>query len=240
VGNADINEVKAFEKFDTETGEFESFKIFGGSVFKKIGESEGFNSFCAVAAHVTAYARMTLLNFIMLSGWENCFYMDTDSLIVNKKGHENLLPFHDQKILGKIKEEKRDTKLIINCPKDYSFAGETKRKGNKKDSIQVDDMTFESTMWPKINSCIRSGSLNGYKNIDRKKVLTRAYNKGWVDKDGNVYPFTLKIHGKRENAILPPTVDTKDFYDMVRGKPQIKNQKDIILKKFRKYLMGNW
>lgn len=239
IGPAAIDEIKVYDRLDIETGKWDSFKIFGGSCFQKMGEEESFNSFPGVAAHVTAYARQTLLNFIEIAGWENIYYGDTDSLIVNETGHKRLLPWHDQKTLGKIKEEKRDKRLVINCPKDYLFAGEVKRKGIKKDAKQVNEITFDTTVWPKINSCIRAGNLDNYSNIKRTKVLTRAYTKGWVDLVGNMFPFRLTIE-ENKNVILPVNFKTRDFLRMEKGRPIARNQKDIIMKKYKGNISTKW
>lgn len=215
VGDAPPEVIKAEEIINIETGEREVYKIFGGSIFKKGEEEEGFNSFCGIASHVTAYARMELLKYIELAGWENVLYMDTDSLFVNAEGSQNLerAGVVDSKILGLMKLEKHDTKIYIKAPKDYEFAGEKKMKGVKKGSEQVTDENilselalkmnvrvsdlperiYSNIQWPSLYTFIRAGNLSNYYNIRRTKILAGYYNKGWVLEGGNVKPFEMQL-----------------------------------------------
>lgn len=191
VGEADPEQVGVIEKIDAETGKREVLKVFGGTIFKKVDEQESYNSFPAIAAHVTAYARMTLLNFIQIAGPENVYYSDTDSLFVNEEGKNNLLPYHDEKTLGRIKLEAENDKLIIFAPKDYEFGSVKKQKGVKKGSKKIAENEFETEIWPHLNSFIREGLIAGYHNVKRIKRLRRQYDKGWVLSDGRVVPLQL-------------------------------------------------
>lgn len=100
-------------------------KTFGGGVFVKEETEdnlEAFNSFPAVAAHVTAYARMLLWNAMEKAGMENVFYCDTDSLFTNREGFERLKQegLIDSKRLGALDMEK-EGRLILHGAKDYVF-----------------------------------------------------------------------------------------------------------------------
>lgn len=207
IGSAPIDKVGVFEIYNETTGEHETVKIFGGSMFKKVNETESYNSFPAIAAHVTAYARMTLYNYMQIAGFRNVYYVDTDSLFVNATGHENLEPYHNELELGKIKLETEAEELSIYAPKDYEFGKIVKRKGIKKGSEKIDDTTYKTTVWPKLNGVIRDGNISQYKNIERIKVLKRQYTKGWVSKTGNVEPFELNIDTNGKNIILPPKIE---------------------------------
>ena len=48
-----------------------SFKWFNNIMFKLLPETESYNSFCAIAAHVTAYARLYLYDIIVKAGFKN-------------------------------------------------------------------------------------------------------------------------------------------------------------------------
>lgn len=203
IGDAPLDQIGVFERYNEQTGEKETLKIFGGSIFIKKDEGEAFNSFPAIAAHVTAYARMTLLRYIQIAGWEHVYYCDTDSLFVDWTGREKLEPYHNDTKLGWIKLEKEAEILQIFAPKDYKFGDIVKKKGIKKDSVALDDRTYKVQVWPKLNGCIREGILDRYKNIERLKVLKRQYTKGWILPDGRVVPFL--VDGQEgQNIILLP------------------------------------
>ncbi|GAJ21876.1 unnamed protein product, partial [marine sediment metagenome] len=67
-----------------------SIRYLLGEIFECVGIEESFNSFPAIASHVTAYGRMYLYELMKQAGRENVFYCDTDSLIVNEAGRSKL------------------------------------------------------------------------------------------------------------------------------------------------------
>jgi hypothetical protein len=74
VGEADPEKIEVLDVYDADTGERYTLKTFGGGIFRETGQyEEAFNAFCAVASHVTAYARMHLWQFILKAGIENVY-----------------------------------------------------------------------------------------------------------------------------------------------------------------------
>lgn len=106
-------------------GKVEYLKIFGGGVFQKNNnpdDQEAYNSFPAVAAHVTGYARMLIWSVIETAGPENTYYTDTDSVFTNEEGYHRLeaAGMIDSKRLGALKKEKVGYLWLNGC-KDYMF-----------------------------------------------------------------------------------------------------------------------
>lgn len=178
------------------------YKIFGGSIFKRIEEKESFNSFCAIAAHVTSYARMLLTSYLETASRKNVFYCDTDSIFTNSAGYKNLLNagFIDDKELGKLKLEETGTELEIYAPKDYSFNHHIKIKGVKKDKdgnipepkrIEEGKLVFECIQWHRLNGMLQKGIIDSYQNVVTEKKLNRVYNGGVIDNTGIVHPFII-------------------------------------------------
>lgn len=175
-------------------------KIFGGSVFRKLefapGENEAYNSFTGIAAHVTAYARLLLWDYITAAGPENVYYMDTDSIFANRAGYDRLLAAGavDPAILGKLKLEQSGA-VTIKGLKDYVFAGKIKLKGVSKNAVAVDEKTYIMTRWTGISTAIREGNLEGYRNRSMVKRLSRSYDKGTRTESGKVIPIRLDERG---------------------------------------------
>lgn len=193
VGDAPGDKVESGEIYNADTGEMTSYKIFGGSIFYQQEESESFNSFCAVAAHVTAYARMLLLSYIEMAGPENVYYMDTDSLFVNAAGAARLEAAGgiDPYRLGAMKLEKQDKEILINTPKDYRFAGVVKLKGIKKNAQKLNPGEYLNIQWPRLFGQVRAGKITGFSNVRRIKVISGDYYKGWIKDNGQVIPFRI-------------------------------------------------
>lgn len=201
VGDADPEQVGLLEVINEINETIDRIKIFGGSMFKLVREQESYNSFPAIAAHVTAYARMVLLSYIQAAGWENVYYCDTDSLFVNEAGRARLEKYADETRLGAVKLEEQGTNLIIHAPKDYVFGTKIKRKGVKKSSRQISENEFETEIWPHLNYFIKKGRLVGYMNYRQLKKLHRQYNKGWVIENGTVLPLILKADKEKNNWV---------------------------------------
>lgn len=232
-GNADPTLVKTEEVWDADKKKMTTVKIFGGSVFLSQEQGESFNSFCAISAHITAYARMTLLHYIELAGWDNVLYMDTDSLFVTEEGSRNLIEAGavDPNELGKMKLEKQSDMITINAPKDYVFAHETRRKGISKNALQINDNTWEVVHFPGLNTFIRQGQLSKFYNVKHIKKLTRQYAKGWLLDNGKVMPLELA-----DNAILPWENTVYAEQGLVPW--NIPEQEEIIRKKFKESFAG--
>lgn len=125
IEDADPEEIGLYHVWDEKQGRNVFQKVFGGGVFQKNNnpdDQEAFNSFPAVAAHVTGYARMLIWSIIETAGQDNAYYTDTDSIFVNEAGYKLLeaAGLIDSKRLGALKMEKVGYLWLNGC-KDYMF-----------------------------------------------------------------------------------------------------------------------
>ena len=155
------------------------------------GQWEGFNSFTAIAAEVTANARLRLLRLIEQAGWNNVFYVDTDSLIVNGAGYKNLQDEIDPDRLGALKLEDRSNHLILHNAKDYELGDKIRIKGVRKNAEQIEDDTYRQFQSASLAGMIHTGEVSEVKWVTVDKVLKRHYEKGEIKKGGTVTPFIL-------------------------------------------------
>jgi len=165
---------------------------FFGREIKTISKQlEGRNSIVSIAAHVTAYGRMKLWEYIKKIGRDNLFYCDTDCLIMYDKPElMKLIPLSDT-ILGFFKIEKRATKIVIHGLKDYHFDKTIKIKGVSKRANHIGKNTYEQLVFPGMFSELKAGLNKPYTVKKQIKVLKRTYNKGIVLKNGDIIPFKL-------------------------------------------------
>lgn len=79
--------------------------------------------FVHLISYITAYARARIQKFINTAGYDNFFYADTDSLVVNKTGYDRLIQknYFDDEKLGKLKLEHRLDFFHALAPKNYIF-----------------------------------------------------------------------------------------------------------------------
>ena len=162
-----------------------------GEVFVMSGVGECFDSFPAIAAHVTAYARLYLWSIMQKAGWGNYYYCDTDSLIVNKEGLWNLAQMTSNTALGGLKVETSGLSVILRGLKDYSFGDKCVIKGVRKNALKISDGVYTQEKWPSFRGLLRSGKPEDYVVETVTKHLTRNYTKGDVTLSGVVQPYVF-------------------------------------------------
>ena len=162
-----------------------------GQVFLMSGVGECFDSFPAIAAHVTGYARIYLWRLMQEAGWGNYFYCDTDSLIVNEKGMQCLKSYIHSTSLGGLKIVEQSKNVIIRGLKDYSISQKQVIKGIRKNAVCVEVGVYEQEKWPSFRGLLRSGHPEDYIVETVTKHLTRNYTKGNVTPSGVVLPYVF-------------------------------------------------
>lgn len=162
-----------------------------GEVFELKGHGEAYNSFPAIASHVTAYARLYLWELMQACGHGNYVYCDTDSLMVTNAGRDNLLEYLSDTELGKLKLERTVERLIIRGLKDYSVDEKVVVKGVRKTAHKIRDGVYTQEQWPSFKGIFKTTNANSYVVKHVTKHLTREYTKGDVGTDGMVTPFVL-------------------------------------------------
>jgi len=162
-----------------------------GEIFELEGYEECFNSFPAIAAEVSAYARLYLWELMKTAGSGNYFYCDTDSLFVNEQGLQNLGDKLDNNSLGGLKIIEHTNSINIRGLKDYSIGGEETIKGIRKLAVKVGDGVYEQELWPSFKGLLRQKHPDVYAIKRIRKTLNRKYTKGHVSPDGSVTPLVL-------------------------------------------------
>ncbi len=166
---------------------------FGPQVIYERSGGESYNSFPAIPAHVTAYARMYLWSLIEQARPENVFYVHTDSLIVNQKGFDNLADKIDDYELGKLKVECVSDKLEIIGPNNLRLGDKLKSGGIRKSAKQLERDLFEQDLFLGLRGAIRVGDPD---LVTVKKVKKRVYRRiktGVIRPDQRVDPFRLDL-----------------------------------------------
>lgn len=177
------------EEFSPETGEYKRMMIVAGRTWMMSGVHESGNSFPAIAGHVTAYARLYLWELIRQAGFGHVYYMDTDSLIVDRAGYENLSDRMHETELGRLKLERVSSKLVIHGLKDYRHGESLKIKGIRKKAVRLREGVYEQDRWPGLPGLIASGRTDRYIVKRVRKHLSRKYTKGMVSSSGRVHPL---------------------------------------------------
>lgn len=170
-----------------------SIRYLMGQCFELTRQGESYDSFPAIAAHVTAYGRLVLWRLMKRAGSGNYFYCDTDSLIVNEKGLRRLKSEMSDTELGKLKVVETMNRMAIYGLKDYQTGQKIVTKGIRSNAEKISEGVYRQDRWPSIQGMLRSGKGDVYTVEKTLKHLSRTYEKGIVDKDGLVTPFVLSL-----------------------------------------------
>ena len=164
---------------------------FGGKIWMKGPKGPSFDTFSAIPAFITAYARMYLWELIEKAGREKVYYCDTDSLFTKLEGVKRLSSYLDEKKLGYLGIENKKIMRIRNV-KDYDTKEERKIKGVRKDAKKIGFRRFEQIQFEKLNTGSRNDRAERVVIKKVHKKMKREYLKGIVLKCGRVRPFEVK------------------------------------------------
>ena len=174
----------------------EHYRRLGNRTEKRSDEKQdAYNAFPAIAAHITADARVCISEMREAAGFSHVWYCDTDSLFTDDIGAANLYDtgMVDEHTLGKLKLEKTATWMRISGLKDYTFGDKTKLKGVRKDAVQVSPRVFKQTQFRGFAGAMRGGDVNHAVIRSTTKRIKGVYNKGTVGYDGWIQPIHLEI-----------------------------------------------
>jgi len=191
IGRCGPDEIWHMPLINARTGKRSYQTALGGSIYEESHDGESYHSMPVIASHVTANARLYLLSLIKRAGWDNVFYVDTDSLIVNTQGYYNLEGMVDEQKLGMLKVETHSPWLIVNAPKDYEMLDRCKIKGIRSNATQISSNVFSQEQWVKLAGLIRQGFAQGYTSKEIEKHQQRVIYSGVVTETGKIDPFRL-------------------------------------------------
>jgi len=191
--DTDSLNIKVWTEIDAETLESTSYRQYAKIIEKLTKETESRDSHPAIAAHITAHARIQLWGLMRGAGQGNYVYCDTDSLWVNKVGYDNLIEHCDDTQLGKLKlEGVHDDVRIYGC-KDYEIDGTKRIKGIRANAEQVGSNAYRQDRFSTLVGLLRTGNLSAPVITKITKNLGRNYTKGVVEKNGRVSPLRFPL-----------------------------------------------
>lgn len=136
---------------------------------------ESFDSFPAIAAHITADARMYLWELITTAGREHVFYCDTDSVYTDTTGYHRLQTYIDSRMLGALKVEGSYQSVHFRAPKDYRLDGKKRVKGVRASAWEVRDGYYEQEQFESYDQVLGRGD-DGYILVERIAKRVKRVN----------------------------------------------------------------
>lgn len=195
VGPAEDDDIRFMRSVDAQTGEVVNYRSFGGRLQRRETLPESASSHPAIAAHITAHARMVLWALMRQATREEYLYCDTDSILVSVNGLQHLRDAIDDERLGGLKLVREIGQLTLYGCKDYVIDGCRVTKGVRDTAVDLGQGRFSQLRWTSFRGGLRRGSLLTPTSHEIIKRLRRIYDKGIVRADGFVLPFHLDSFG---------------------------------------------
>jgi hypothetical protein len=189
VSDVDNNTVRQWSEVSYEDGVVTEWRQFGGILQRLCIEGESAASVPAIAATVTANARMLLWSYIAKAGVENVLYVDTDSLLVNRIGFDRLTPSIAVAQLGGLRLDGRFSDIHIRTCKSYRFDNRQRSAGTRRDAVLDSSGTLVQDQLRGFASLVRDGDISQLHATRVSKRFSHVYDKGVVGTDGRVTPF---------------------------------------------------
>jgi hypothetical protein len=183
--------VATWSDWDVETRTLTRWRRLGGAVQRLTREPESHDSHPAIAAHVTAHARLRLWHMMERAGLDEVLYVDTDALMVTSRGLANLTGDLGERELGKLNVVATYPTVTILGAKDYVTPANRVLKGVRRSAVWQTERDLIQDQWDTLAGQVARGSLSAPRVHGQPKHLTRAYEKGILGADGRVSPWTF-------------------------------------------------
>jgi len=164
---------------------------FAGKRWRDTTGIASFNAFVAIAAHVTALARIDLWGFVCQAGQTHVYYIDTDSLIVDQVGYDRLHDDVDPDRLGALKLEGTASSMDVWAAKDYRFGDEEHHKGISSNAVALAANLWQQQEWPGLTMAWSKGETDYVYTHTVTKLLARQVFTGMLQPDGQVWPYVV-------------------------------------------------
>jgi DNA polymerase type B, organellar and viral len=169
-------------ELDAQTKSIQYFRSLGDLVQAKQQQGDHPQSFCAISAFVTSYARRRMDEFRRIAGYHSVYYQGVDSLFVSRQGLERLdaAGCLDQRSLGKLRIEGESHYTEFRGPGYYLFNGQWTQASIRRGARQVAIGQWEQTNFQSLETACQHPQIEGV----RSKLVRRS-----IDPDVNA-PLT--------------------------------------------------
>lgn len=148
---------------DAEARTIREYRAIGDLVQVRCDRGDHPNSFCAISAFVTAFARRRMDELRAIAGPHNVYYQGVDSLFVSAMGLERLQAAGevDDCQLGKLRIEGESSDTEFLAKGIYRFAGQWTLTSVRGDAKQIADLEFEQDQFQSLAESVADPPLDG-------------------------------------------------------------------------------
>ena len=157
VATAPHDDVAYMPYYDADAEETRYTLQIGRQVLEQAGQEEGRNSMPAVMAYVMSASRVQLWATMRAAGIENVAYVDTDALLVDRRGHERLQSRMGDGRQDGLRFKRRIRSVEILGPRQVVAGAETKVAGLSKGATRTGPRSWQAVYWESAKQAIARG-----------------------------------------------------------------------------------
>lgn len=139
---------------DARTGERSRLLTVGARTLRETGQIEGDNAVPSILGYVMSETRARLWRTMERAGLEHVLHVDTDGLVVDAAGSENLVERGHAGL--RIKGEFRSCEVI--APRQLVLGGQLRAPGVPRRSRRVADRTWSGATWSRLSTELHSAT----------------------------------------------------------------------------------
>ena len=153
-GTAPWADVSLNRALDGTTGERFTFMHLGTQMMRQGPEQLGPQTVPSIMSWIMAESRVRLWRAALCAGFENVAYLDTDSLIVGRAGHERL---RAAAVPG-FRVKARADNLEVIGPRRYVMSGRLRASGVPSNAVRVGYRVWEAEVWHGLSRSLLGGN----------------------------------------------------------------------------------
>jgi len=222
IEDPDPDLAKCTNQVNAGTGAVTHLYRFGSTLWYQEDTGEAYNSAPAIAAHVTAHARMYLWKLITTAGEKHVYYCDTDSLLVDQTGYARLQNYLDMSRLGALKVENSSSTCTLRAPKCYTLGKVTRRKGIPGKAKKRGEATWDFESFPSFRQQAHWDKGVPFHTKHSSRSLSYHIFDGDESPEGWITPFDA------QNLDNAQRLDPQTLSEIVKLQAQVKGMQETV------------
>lgn len=194
--HSETDEIKSINGWDADADVPIDFLQVGHEVRRLAAEEDGADAAPFVTGYVMSVARARLWRATSLVGPSEVLYVDTDSLLVTKDGHERLVELEGHPDLDGLRLKRRFVGWAIAGPRQLVLENEVRISGIPKNSRVVGPWQFEGEVWRGMRFSLEHNEADTVRITSRTFRVTGTDKRRVVAPNGRTEPIRLSIENQ--------------------------------------------
>ena len=187
------SEVEYVPFYDIDTGEEGAYLQAGNQLLERCGLSESANSMPAIMGYIMAGARIRLLEAIEAAGENHVLYLDTDALLVDRIGGDNLAAWSDTEAGRGLRLKSSYATATFKAPRAVKIGGEVRVAGMPKGAVRSGKDKYDVTIWEGMSQSLRMRRPGEVRLRNRSFELKAPDRRRIHLANGQTKPLTLSL-----------------------------------------------